>query len=228
MLFVQHNLLAENASRQLNVSGRKNAKTTEKLSSGFRINRAADDAAGLSISEKMRRQVRGLHQTVDNITEGVGYVQTAEGALNEVHDMLQRMNELSVKAANGTNTEEDRAYIDSEVQALKDELDRIFGTTTFNEQKIWEAKEKKLLGYDTVSAVSSKGPINTMTVTNKNYAVLPGGYHYSSSSYRGVFDISADVQDGVSISWTGYNGVKYETDKIGWDKLEEENYTKAK
>jgi len=225
MLFVQHNLLAENASRQLNVSGRKNAKTTEKLSSGFRINRAADDAAGLSISEKMRRQVRGLHQTVDNITEGVGYVQTAEGALNEVHDMLQRMNELSVKAANGTNTEEDRAYIDSEVQALKDELDRIFGTTTFNEQKIWEAKEKKLLGYDTVSAVSSKGPINTMTVTNKNYAVLPGGYHYSSSSYRGVFDISADVQDGVSISWTGYNGVKYETDKIGWDKLEEQNYT---
>lgn len=225
MLFVQHNLLAENASRQLNASGRKNAKTTEKLSSGFRINRAADDAAGLSISEKMRRQVRGLHQTVDNITEGVGYVQTAEGALNEVHDMLQRMNELSVKAANGTNTEEDRAYIDSEVQALKDELDRIFGTTTFNEQKIWEAKEKKLLGYDTVSAVSSKGPINTMTVTNKNYAVLPGGYHYSSSSYRGVFDISADVQDGVSISWTGYNGVKYETDKIGWDKLEEQNYT---
>ena len=114
-MFIQHNLLAENANRQLNVSSKRNAKTTEKLSSGYRINRAADDAAGLSISEKMRRQIRGLHQTVDNISEGVGYVQTAEGALNEVHDMLQRMNELAVKAANGTNTEEDRAYIDSEV-----------------------------------------------------------------------------------------------------------------
>lgn len=225
MLFVQHNLLAENANRQLNVSSKRNAKTTEKLSSGYRINRAADDAAGLSISEKMRRQVRGLHQTVDNITEGVGYVQTAEGALNEVHDMLQRINELAVKAANGTNTVEDRAYINSEVQALKNEMNRIFGTTTFNEQKIWEPKEKKLLGYDTVRAVGSKGPINTMSVTNKNYAVLPGGYHYSSSTYRGVFDISADVQDGVSISWTGYNGTKYETNKIGWDKLEEQNYT---
>ena len=89
-MFVQHNLLAENANRQLNVSSRRNAKTTEKLSSGYRINRAADDAAGLSISEKMRRQVRGLHQTVDNITEGVGYVQTAEGALNEVHDKIGR------------------------------------------------------------------------------------------------------------------------------------------
>lgn len=225
MLFVQHNLLAENANRQLNVSGKKNAKTTEKLSSGYRINRAADDAAGLSISEKMRRQVRGLHQTVDNITEGVGYVQTAEGALNEVHDMLQRMNELAVKAANGTNTEDDRAYIDSEVQALKDEMDRIFRTTTFNEQKIWEPREKRLLGYDTVRAVSSTGPVSSMTVTNKNYAVLPGGYHYSSSTYRGFFDINADVQDGVSISWTGYNGTKYETNKIGWDKLEEQGYT---
>ena len=136
MLFVQHNLLAENANRQLNVSTKKNAKTTEKLSSGYKINRAADDAAGLSISEKMRRQVRGLHQTVSNISEGTGYVQTAEGALNEVHDMLQRMNELAVKSANGTNTEEDRAYIDREVQQLKAEMDRIFETTTFNEQMI--------------------------------------------------------------------------------------------
>lgn len=112
MMLIQHNLLAENANRQLKVSTGKNAKTTEKLSSGYKINRAADDAAGLSISEKMRRQVRGLHQTVDNISEGIGYVQTAEGALNEVHDMLQRINELAVKAANGTNMAEDRFAID--------------------------------------------------------------------------------------------------------------------
>ena len=137
MLYVQHNLLVQNANRQLKATTDKNAKTTEKLSSGYRINRAADDAAGLSISEKMRRQVRGLHQTVDNISEGVGYVQTAEGALNEVQDMLQRINELAVKAANGTNTNEDRLAIDQEVQQLKNEMNRIFGETAFNERKIW-------------------------------------------------------------------------------------------
>lgn len=137
MLFIQHNLLAENANRQLNINTNKNAKITEKLSSGYKINRAADDAAGLAISEKMRRQIRGLHQGSENIKDGVGYVQTAEGALNEVHDMLQRINELAVKAASETNTDVDREYIDSEVQALKKEIDRIFDTTSFNEQKIW-------------------------------------------------------------------------------------------
>lgn len=136
MLSVQHNMLAGNSSRQFKVNTKKNATCSEKLSSGYRINRSADDAAGLAISEKMRRQIRGLHQAADNISEGIGYVQTAEGALNEVHDMLQRMNELAVKAGNDTNTEEDRSYIDSEVQALKKELDRIFETTTFNERRI--------------------------------------------------------------------------------------------
>lgn len=138
MLSVKTNLLAENANRNLKVNTKKNAKTAEKLSSGYRINRAADDAAGLAISEKMRRQIRGLHQSADNINEGFGYVQTAEGALNEVQDILQRINQLSVKAANGTNTEEDRAYIDSEIQQLKKEMSRIFSETTFNERKIWD------------------------------------------------------------------------------------------
>ncbi len=234
MMFIQHNLLAENANRQLNVSSKRNAKTTEKLSSGYRINRAADDAAGLSISEKMRRQIRGLHQTVDNISEGVGYVQTAEGALNEVHDMLQRMNELAVKAANGTNTEEDRAYIDSEVQALKDEMDRIFRTTTFNERKIWEPGDRKLLGYRTVEAVDDRNTYNSLAVTNKNYAVLPGGNrHLSTTSYGtpysvyygGYFHVNADVQNGVNISWTGYNGQQYETQYIDWDTLKAQDYS---
>lgn len=223
MLFVQHNLLAENANRQLKASTGRNAKTTEKLSSGYRINRAADDAAGLSISEKMRRQVRGLHQTVDNISEGIGYVQTAEGALDEVHDMLQRMNELAVKAANGTNTEEDRAYIDSEVQALKDEMDRIFRTTTFNERKIWEPGEQRLLGYTQVQAVNRVSTANSMTVTNKNYDVLPGG-NFSSVS-TGYFHVNADAEKGINIDWYGYNGTFYQTKDIDWDTLKKQNYS---
>jgi flagellin len=112
------------------------AKSTEKLSSGFKINRAADDAAGLAISEKMRRQVRGLTQASANAQDGISAVQTAEGALNEVHDMLQRMNELATKAANETLTSKDRSYIDSEISALKTEIDRTAAATEFNNQAL--------------------------------------------------------------------------------------------
>lgn len=218
MLFIQHNLLAENANRQLKISTGKNTKTTEKLSSGYKINRAADDAAGLSISEKMRRQVRGLHQTVDNISEGVGYVQTAEGALNEVHDMLQRINELAVKAANGTNTVEDRAYIDSEIQHLKNEMNRIFSETTFNERKIWEPRDKRLLGYEQRQAVSFTGyswDSIPSSVTNENCGVLArSGYH-----------ITADEAQGIQIGWKGWDGNGYNTEWVSWDTLKENNYT---
>ncbi|MCR4960917.1 MAG: flagellin [Lachnospiraceae bacterium] len=133
-MVVQHNLTAMNSNRMLNITTGSQAKSTEKLSSGYKINRAADDAAGLAISEKMRRQVRGLTQASANAQDGISCVQTAEGALAEVHDMLQRMNELAVKAANSTNTTADRTYIDSEVQALKTEISRVATTTTFNEQ----------------------------------------------------------------------------------------------
>jgi len=133
-MVVQHNLTAMNSNRMLNVTTSTQSKSTEKLSSGYKINRAADDAAGLAISEKMRRQVRGLTQASANAQDGISAVQTAEGALAEVHDMLQRMNELAVKAANSTNTTADRSYIDSEVQALKTEISRVATTTTFNEQ----------------------------------------------------------------------------------------------
>jgi len=109
------------------------AKSTEKLSSGYKINRAADDAAGLSISEKMRKQIRGLTQASTNAQDGISAVQTAEGALNEVQDMLQRMNELAVKAANGTNSEDDRNYIQDEIDQLTTEIDRVAETTKFNE-----------------------------------------------------------------------------------------------
>ena len=121
-MVVQHNLTAMNSSRMLNITTSTQAKSTEKLSSGYKINRAADDAAGLAISEKMRRQIRGLTQASSNAQDGISCVQTAEGALAEVHDMLQRMTELAVKAANGTQTSADRGYINQEVQALVSEI----------------------------------------------------------------------------------------------------------
>ena len=132
-MVVQHNLTAMNSNRMLGITTKSQAASTEKLSSGYKINRAADDAAGLAISEKMRRQVRGLTQASANAQDGISMVQTAEGALNEVHSMLQRLNELAVKGENGTLTSEDRGYIDSEVQQLMSEIDRVASTTTFNE-----------------------------------------------------------------------------------------------
>ena len=120
----------------LGLTTKTQAKSTEKLSSGYKINRAADDAAGLAISEKMRRQVRGLTQASANAQDGISAVQTAEGALNEVHDMLQRMNELAVKSANGTNQAEDKNYIQQEVSNLITEIDRVAATTTFNQKAL--------------------------------------------------------------------------------------------
>ncbi len=135
-MVVQHNLTAMNSNRMLGLTTSSLAKSTEKLSSGYKVNRAADDAAGLAISEKMRRQVRGLTQASQNAQDGISCVQTAEGALNEVHDMLQRMNELATKAANDTNMSEDRGYIQSEIDALVSEIDRVASTTTFNQQNL--------------------------------------------------------------------------------------------
>lgn len=135
-MVIKHNLTAMNANRMFNLTNTSQAKSTEKLSSGYKINRASDDAAGLSISEKMRRQMRGLTQASANAADGISCVQTAEGALNEVHDMLQRMGELAVKGANGTLTSVDRDYIKMEVRQLMSEIDRVQSTTTFNEQKL--------------------------------------------------------------------------------------------
>ena len=132
-MVVQHNLQAMNANRMLGVTTGQQAKSTEKLSSGYRINRAADDAAGLTISEKMRKQIRGLDQASTNAQDGVSAVQTAEGALTEVHSMLQRMNELAVQSANGTNAQSDRQAIQDEIDQLATEIDRVSETTKFNE-----------------------------------------------------------------------------------------------
>lgn len=131
-MVVQHNMQAANTNRQLNISSNAYAKSTEKLSSGYKINRAADDAAGLSISEKMRSQIRGLDKASSNAQDGVSLVQTAEGALNETHSILQRMNELATQSANDTNTTSDRNAIQSELNQLTSEIDRIQSTTQFN------------------------------------------------------------------------------------------------
>jgi len=135
-MIVQHNLTAANTNRQLGITTSGLQKSTEKLSSGYKINRAADDAAGLSISEKMRNQIRGLNKASDNAQDGISLVQTAEGALNEVHSMLQRMSELSVQAANGTNATADRESLNAEVKQLKTEIERVGSTTQFNKMDI--------------------------------------------------------------------------------------------
>lgn len=230
MLSIRKNMLAQNANRQLNVSTKQNAKNTEKLSSGYKINRAADDAAGLAVSEKMRRQIRGLHQGAENIQDGIGFVKTADGALNEAQDILQRINELAVKAANGTNTQEDRAYIDQEIQALKTELARIFGTTSFNERLIWEPTgvekvegtggaggvnpDREIIGWKTAQAASFVNTNGYIRVTNDNCGVVA----------LGSYTIHANEDDGVWVTWTGYDGEEYKTEPISWGEFKENNY----
>ncbi len=145
-MIVQHNLTAMNSNRMLGVNTNSQAKSSEKLSSGYKINRAADDAAGLKISEKMRSQVRGLQRASTNAQDGVSLIQTAEGALNEAHSILQRMNELAVQGANDTNQDIDREAINEELAQLTEELDRISETTQFNKQELLDGtfQNKKL------------------------------------------------------------------------------------
>lgn len=137
-MVVQHNLAALNTNRMLGITTGKKAKSSEKLASGYRINRAADDAAGLQISEKMRKQVRGLNQGARNTQDGISFVQVGDGAMHEIHDMLQRLTELSVQAANGTNSDEDRLALDMEMQEIKREINRIGNNTVFNETHVFD------------------------------------------------------------------------------------------
>ena len=168
-MVVQHNLRAMNSNRMLGLTTATQAKSTEKLSSGYKINRAADDAAGLSISEKMRRQIRGLTQASSNAEDGISAVQTAEGALNEVQDMLQRINELAVKGENGTLTTQDRSYIGSEVSQLMTEIDRVKQTTTFNEKSLLDGNFNADLQVGAES--TDKNKIN-VTIKNMSVASL--------------------------------------------------------
>ena len=164
IMVVQHNLTAMNSNRMLGITTKSQAKSTEKLSSGYKINRAADDAAGLSISEKMRKQIRGLTQASSNAQDGISAVQTAEGALNEVQDMLQRMNELAVKAANGTQSEDDRSYIQNEIDQLTTEIDRVAETTKFNETYLLKGDQNNEKAY-TYSYATATGKAATATMS---------------------------------------------------------------
>ena len=166
-MVVQHNLTAMNSNRMLGLTTASQAKSTEKLSSGYKINRAADDAAGLSISEKMRKQIRGLTQASLNAQDGISAVQTAEGALTEVHDMLQRMNELAVKAGNGTMSADDRNYVQNEIDQLVNEIDRVSETTKFNETYLLKGDASSNGNKKTFAQGDVLGTVDGVTVKAK-------------------------------------------------------------
>ena len=176
-MVVQHNLTAMNSNRMLGLTTASQAKSTEKLSSGYKINRAADDAAGLSISEKMRKQIRGLTQASLNAQDGISAVQTAEGALTEVHDMLQRMNELAVKAGNGTMSADDRNYVQNEIDQLVNEIDRVSETTKFNETYLLKGDAASNGNKKTFAANDVLGTVEGVTVkaAGKTAAELTDG-----------------------------------------------------
>ncbi len=183
-MVVQHNLTAMNTNRQLGITTGGLAKSTEKLSSGYRINRAADDAAGLAISEKMRSQIRGLNRASKNSEDGVSLVQTAEGALNEVHSILQRMNELATQAANDTNTSADRSQIKLEIDQLVSEIDRIQSTTQFNTMNLLDGSfQSKNLQVGSLSGQKIELSIDNMNASSLGLSV--DGTKVSSFSSAG-------------------------------------------
>ncbi len=163
-MVIQHNLTAMNSNRMLGITSKQQAKQSEQLASGYRINRAADDAAGLTISEKMRSQIRGLNRASMNAQDGVSLIQVAEGALNEAHSILQRMNELATQAANDTNTSADRTAIQKEINALTTELDRIASTTQYNTMNLLDGKFTK----KQLQVGALKGQAITLKITTMN------------------------------------------------------------
>ena len=224
-MVVQHNLTAMNSNRMLGLTTASQAKSTEKLSSGYKINRAADDAAGLSISEKMRKQIRGLTQASLNAQDGISAVQTAEGALNEVQDMLQRMNELAVKAANGTQSEDDRSYIQNEIDQLTTEIDRVAETTKFN--------ETYLLKGDTEADKDTNFQYKEADVTTKDLYYVENGkvQTLAKGSYKDKVDTTKHdyytSKDGVQVGEkiTAANKATY-TENAQVDVITADVYTK--
>ena len=213
-MVVQHNMQAMNANRMLNVTTSTQAKSTEKLSSGYKINRAADDAAGLTISEKMRKQIKGLDQASTNAEDGVSSVQTAEGALTEVHSMLQRMNELAVQASNGTNSESDRDSIQNEISQLTTEIDRVSETTKFNETYLLKGskgeKTKTLSAKDAGVAGTLVDGAGTATLTvalktGSSVTIAGQTYTIKSGTAATSNDSLSQVQANVSAAGQGAN-----------------------
>ncbi|MCG4785099.1 flagellar hook protein [Roseburia faecis] len=231
-MVVQHNMQAANANRMLGITSGAQAKSTEKLSSGYKINRAADDAAGLTISEKMRKQIRGLDKASSNAQDGVSSVQTAEGALTEVHSMLQRMNELAVQSANGTNSSDDRQAIQDEVDQLTTEIDRVAETTKFNEIYLLKGdnsntKNVYMKGHDAGLKGSltdgAKSATFTMDALKTGDKVTIAGKEYSIGStvadakktYAAAADGEKVTIDGTEYTVVGATG----TEDAGANKL---------
>ena len=211
-MVVQHNLTAMNSNRMLGITMSSQAKSTEKLSSGYKVNRAADDAAGLAISEKMRRQIRGLTQATSNAQDGISCLQTAEGALNEVHSMLQRMNELAIKAGNETLQSVDRGYIQAELNALQTEINRVSETTTFNEQKLLNGEFSTGKRIQVGSEVASQNQIK-ITITNMNWSSITLGVS-STVSGMGVtqgptLNVSATSTDSYDLIKATVSTIKF-------------------
>ena len=225
-MVVQHNMQAMNANRMLNVTTSQQSKATEKLSSGYKINRAADDAAGLSISEKMRKQIKGLDQASTNAQDGISAVQTAEGALTEVHSMLQRMNELATQAANGTNSESDRSSIQDEIDQLTTEIDRVAETTKFNETYLLKGNGKtsdvminaKDAGIEgTLTGVGTGEATFKMAALKNGETITIGSKGYTIGTT--IDDVKTEVgkaKEGDSVT---INGTEY---KVAKDKKSED------
>ena len=215
---IQHNMAALGSTRMLGINEKNRIKYFEKLSTGYKINRAADDAAGLAISEEMRAQIRGLNKTIQNIEDGTSYVQTADAALSEIHDILHRIHELAVQSANDTNTEMDREYIDTEVQLLKEEIDRIFKETEFNTIKIWDTKMdgKVQIGTEKKQAVTMSSYGNGFYVNEVNKgAIAYNGYKIEVQGTN-----PADPSNyGFKVTWEGWNKKQYSTELVPWNDV---------
>ena len=240
-MIIQHNMEAANAQRQYKINVGEKSRTVEKLSSGYRINRAADDAAGLTISEEMRSQIRGLEKACRNVQDGSSLVQTADGALNEIHSINQRQRELLVQAANDTNTDADRESIDMEIWMLNEEKDRIYNDTEFNTKKIFKGKDQIIDGPKTTTVTNETWPINdTSTSVKKDVIwveknttppqdvhtqtqrVVPGQF---SSTYTETEELNKKMPDGHDIfdeksiyTTTGYTDIYTDTLDIKYQK----------
>ncbi len=221
-MVIQHNIGSINSNRMLGQTSQVVAKSTEKLSSGYKINRAADDAAGLSISEKMRKQIRGLDRGEENVKDGISFCQVADGALSEVSDMLNRMKVLAIQSANGTNSDTDRMAIDHEIQKLKAESERIFETTSFNTKPIWEriptGTEYQKTEY--YIPVSFNYRLTPYELTNDNIDKWP-----SSRFYLETVEETDSSPAGIVIKWTARNGNNYSSDIIEWPDPETSGQT---
>ena len=242
-MVVQHNLTAMNSNRMLGVTTKTQAKSTEKLSSGYKINRAADDAAGLSISEKMRKQIRGLTQASSNAQDGISAVQTAEGALNEVQDMLQRMNELAVKAANGTMSENDRTYIQNEVDQLTTEIDRVAETTKFNETYLLKgdktAASDYTFSYGATAGTTSYILKDGVTLFDENDKKVEAGtvldttkkyykdYKAGTAAAAADFNGTTNTDTNKNVLYDGVTGEKIEAGKVQYKDKDKYYSTKV-